>query len=737
MATTEVEPVRASPLRWLKSLSPFARVNVGLGLGIFVGLFFGEGAGVLEIWGQAYIGLLQMTVLPYIVVSLIGGLGRLNAAIARRIGLMGGGLILLVWGLAQASNVFLSLAYPDWTTASFFSTSLVEPAKPFDVLQLYIPSNPFYSLANAIVPAVVVFSILLGLALIAVPDKKEVLASFDTLGTALMRVASFIIRLAPLGIFAIAGAAAGTLRHEELSRIEVYVWTYLATWGVITFWTLPILVAWATPLSYREVLREARLPMITAFATGTVLVVLPMIAERCKQVLEKHGMTSRDTDSTIDVMVPTVYSFPSAGTILGLGFIVFAAWYSGTPLGPGDFAGFIAVGTFVAFGSMSVAIPFLLDFFSLSADLFQLYLIGGVIAPRFSTSLAAMHGIALALLCAFAVAGRLRVQRLFQAALAGMAVAAGVALLLGVVLTRTIDYRYSGDEEFVARSLVKERVPVTQIEDVAELEPADLSRTRLEVIQERGSLRVVYLSDGLPFAYRNSEGEIVGYDMDLLQTLASDLGVELELIRLDWETAVAALDEGRVDVAAGGLTVTPSLATQVSFSHSYMDQSAAFVVLDGDRDEFADFDDVRAMEDLTILIMPDAYYRDVVEDGFPKARVATLDSPQRYLEGETGDGVLLHSAEAGSAWTLIYPDYSVVVPQGMRMKVPTALGLPRGDLQFVAYINTWLDIAKKDGLQDTLFSNWVLGEAPTAETPRWSILHNVLGWGSADDEPEG
>ena len=115
------------------------------------------------------------------------------------------------------------------------------------MLQLYIPSNPFYSLANAIVPAVVVFSILLGLALIAVPDKKEVLASFDTLGTALMRVASFIIRLAPLGIFAIAGAAAGTLRHEELSRIEVYVWTYLATWGVITFWTLPILVAWATP----------------------------------------------------------------------------------------------------------------------------------------------------------------------------------------------------------------------------------------------------------------------------------------------------------------------------------------------------------------------------------------------------------------------------------------------------------------------------------------------------------
>jgi Na+/H+-dicarboxylate symporter len=349
--------------RWLFSISAFNRVIFGLALGIFTGLFFGESAGRLDIWGEAYIRLLQMTVLPYILVSLISGLGRLDAAIARRIGLMGGTLILLIWGITQVSNLLLSQAYPNWTTASFFSTSLVESGKPFDPLQLYVPSNPFYSMANAIVPAVVVFSILLGLALIAVPDKQHLLSSLSALSAALMRIASFVGKLAPLGIFAIAAAAAGTLRIEELSRLQVYLWTYLGAWTVITFWTLPALVAWATPLSYRDVLREARVPMVTAFATGTVLVVLPMIAERCKQLLERHKMKCQDTDAVIDVMVPTAYSFPSAGTLLGLGFIMFAAWYTGSPLGMTDYPAYVIVGAFVAFGSMAVAIPFMLDFF--------------------------------------------------------------------------------------------------------------------------------------------------------------------------------------------------------------------------------------------------------------------------------------------------------------------------------------------------------------------------------------
>ena len=74
--------------------------------------------------------------------------------------------------LFGAVVLFLTpLAFPPAESASFFSTSLVEPPKPVNFLDLYIPSNPFKSMADNVVPAVVLFCILCGVALIGIKDK--------------------------------------------------------------------------------------------------------------------------------------------------------------------------------------------------------------------------------------------------------------------------------------------------------------------------------------------------------------------------------------------------------------------------------------------------------------------------------------------------------------------------------------------------------------------------------------
>lgn len=712
---------------WLLSLSAFNRVMLGLGLGIFTGLFFGELAGNLEIFGEAYIRLLQMTVLPYIIVSLIGGLGRLNADIAKRIGIAGGLLILLIWGITEVSNLFLALTYPDWTTASLFSTSLLETAKPFDPLTLYLPSNPFYSMANAVVPAVVVFSIMLGVALITVDNKETLLASMGTFSEALMRIASFVGKLAPFGIFAISAAAAGTLNIEELSRLQIYLWAYLGAWTVITFWTLPAIVAWSTPLSYRQVLRESRVPMITAFATGTVLVVLPMIAERCKRLIAENGLEGPETDSVIDVMVPTAYSFPSAGTLLGLGFIMFSAWYVGSPISVADYASYVGVGAFVAFGSMAVAIPFMLDFFSLPADMFQLYLLGSVVTARFATALAAMHGIVISLLVAFAVMGRLRVKTLFQIVAVSIVIAGTVSFGLGLVLTHAINFEYSGQDKIVAKTLINDPVKIRQIKELSTLSATDPSTGRLETIRTSGTLRVAYMPDRLPFAYRNKDGIAVGYDIDLVQRLAKNLDVDLELVRLNWPDIVSGLADGRLDLAMGGIAITPTRALEVAFSNPYFDHSVGFILPDHMRDNFATLESIQTIPDLEILISPDRHYMDFAKRSFPNATLVPIESPRAFFRGEHGDAVLIGSAEAGSAWTLLYPQFGVTVPNGVAVKAPAAIALPKGDAEFVSYINTWLLLSEKNAFMDQLFDYWILGEEYHPGEPRWSIMRNVLG----------
>jgi ABC-type amino acid transport substrate-binding protein len=76
----------------------------------------------------------------------------------------------------------------------------------------------------------------------------------------------------------------------------------------------------------------------------------------------------------------------------------------------------------------------------------------------------------------------------------------------------------------------------------------------------------------------------------------------------------------------------------------------------------------------------------------------------------------------------MYPAYSVVVPEPGVIKIPLAFPVARHDQAFLTFVNTWIDLKRKDGTLDTLYRYWILGQEATTRTPRWSIIRNVLHW---------
>jgi len=183
-------------------MSLATQVLIGFGLGVATGLFFGELIAPVGVVGEAFISLLQMTVLPYVVVSLILGLGRLSTSGAGLLIRRAGILLLVLWGVALVFVLLMPVAYPDWESGSYFSTALVEPPPKMDLVSLFIPANPFHSLANGIVPATVVCSVAVGLALLGIKGKEPILDALSVLSTALCNVAKFVVRFSPLGVFA-------------------------------------------------------------------------------------------------------------------------------------------------------------------------------------------------------------------------------------------------------------------------------------------------------------------------------------------------------------------------------------------------------------------------------------------------------------------------------------------------------------------------------------------------------
>ncbi|MGD8924770.1 MAG: cation:dicarboxylase symporter family transporter, partial [Syntrophobacterales bacterium] len=141
--------------KWFRMPGLSAQIFIALGLGLVAGIVFGDMMRVFAPVGDVFIGLLQMSVWPYVVVALIGGLGRLTSKQAASLGLRAGALLLLFWGIGALAVLAMPATFPSWTSATFFSTSLAETPPAFDFIGLYVPSNPFSSLSNSVLPAVV------------------------------------------------------------------------------------------------------------------------------------------------------------------------------------------------------------------------------------------------------------------------------------------------------------------------------------------------------------------------------------------------------------------------------------------------------------------------------------------------------------------------------------------------------------------------------------------------------
>jgi Na+/H+-dicarboxylate symporter len=191
-----------------------------------------------------------------------------------------------------------------------------------------------------------------------VPGKEPLLDFLDLASAALGQINSFLVRLAPIGLFSLTAAAAGTLRIEELVRLQAYLIILSLACLIAAFGIFPLLVSSFTDIRYGQLLRAAQEPLLTAIATGKLFVVLPQIIEKCEEVssTSNHALPPGG-QSIASVVVPLAYPFPHMGKILSFVFVSFAAWYVGQNLTTSQTATMASSGAISSFASPLITIP--------------------------------------------------------------------------------------------------------------------------------------------------------------------------------------------------------------------------------------------------------------------------------------------------------------------------------------------------------------------------------------------
>jgi ABC-type amino acid transport substrate-binding protein len=245
--------------------------------------------------------------------------------------------------------------------------------------------------------------------------------------------------------------------------------------------------------------------------------------------------------------------------------------------------------------------------------------------------------------------------------------------------------------------------------NVASAEPTG---SLLDEIVERGELRVGMNLQFEPQMYLDDSGEPAGYDVELLNLLATDLGVELAIQNQEFDALIPGLLAGQWDMISVGLVPRPPRLLQMYFTDSYVPYELVLVApADTDREPTIDAYNVA---DTTITALQGASAAELTTATFPEATLAEF--PQQdaaFLEVASGraDAIVVESYLA-QRFIQANPDQLAIVelPQPLQIEFG-AWAIPLGDDVMLQYLNSWLQYYKNNGTLDRVYDE-VFGTDP-------------------------
>lgn len=754
-------------------------ILLGIILGILTGLVFGDLCSVMKPFSEAFIKIWQITILPSIALSLIVGIGSLKRDTAKAVALKACLILLLIWVIGVVGYFSFQLAFPPRIEASFFSTQDLAAKTDLNLIDQFIPSNPFMSLSDGIIPATVLFCLFLGFALMLDDGSGPVVNILRILLGALNRMTHIIAWTFPAGIFVITAVTAGTLTLEGFLERQVFLITLAAAAILLELVVMPLLVTCFTSFRYRDVLFTSSRAMLLAFSTGTEFITLPQIAEGVEKLFQGQARNpdtnnGTDTDRAVlgdfrnnpggtdtagdrgqdpgqgiirsysEILVPVAYTFPLLGGLVPFLFILFVAWLYQNPLDLQQQLQLVMVGIPSFFGSSKLAVISLLDLMHLPADAYNLYISSGIlrqafVAPLSVISIFSFTTITIALTTNRA---RFRWKRAVMSVLVVILLAALVIAGLHTGFSALLAGTYHGSDQVSRIELPPDpagnrldRVVNTTVylhrEDVPAIIPA-ASGTRDEVrqIRERGVLRVGYNSNNVPFVFFNGRGELVGYDVEMAYDLARAMNVSrIEFVPVTGATLAESLDSGYCDIVMAAVMVNAERLDQMKFTDPVVTVHLAFVVPDGKKEDFTKLDTVKKMDGLRVAVFNNTALVPLSRHLLPNATIVPIDSREDFFEKGKADALMV-PAEEGYPMTLLYPffDVAIIEPYDSYQKMYAYPVAQNSSESYLLALNYWITMEKDYGMLEKKYDYWVLGKIPGSAEPRWSVVRNVLHW---------
>ena len=234
------------------------------------------------------------------------------------------------------------------------------------------------------------------------------------------------------------------------------------------------------------------------------------------------------------------------------------------------------------------------------------------------------------------------------------------------------------------------------------------AESKLKKILNSGELRVGTTGDWDPMSVKDpATNSYKGFDIDVMNQLAKDMGVKVKFVPTDWKTIVSGITADRYDVSTS-VTKTPKRAEVAGFTETYYKYGTVPLVLKKNLKKYSTWESLND-EKVTIATTLGTSQEEKAKEFFPKSKLKSVEAPardfQEVLAGRA-DGHITSSTEANKL-VITYPQLAIV-QDGEKNPAYLAMMVSKDDQEWNDYVSKWIKDKKASGFLEKLLAKYNL-----------------------------
>ena len=235
-------------------------------------------------------------------------------------------------------------------------------------------------------------------------------------------------------------------------------------------------------------------------------------------------------------------------------------------------------------------------------------------------------------------------------------------------------------------------------------------------IMDEGVVRIGVRNDNPPMSFIDGDGDWVGFDIDLADALAVQLGVEPELIVVDGTTRISFLQDGEVDISVASMNHTRDRDDAIDFSITYFWDNQSFLIRKGTYNSIDELIGQTVAANAGSSAIP-SWQEYSAENGGPAPdfvefndKLAAMQALRDgAVEGYTEDNITMLSLAAG--------DPNLELLPGGHNPVQFGIGLPNDDSLWRDQVNYALQELWQAGTYQEIYDRWFVGPEKVLDLP--------------------